>query len=94
MSKIAITYKGNLGAFHIKIASTDLGLLSFFIHVEFGNISAQGNLIKSSAWIATHSKAIVAHDKWTLISLTSCEGILFHLANADSCYTGSCVVLL
>ncbi|KAI3722003.1 hypothetical protein L2E82_33025 [Cichorium intybus] len=76
--------KGPNGAYHIKIASTDLGLLSLSIHVEFGNISAQGNLIKSFAWIATHSKTIVAHDKWTLISLTSCEG---QLANASMEYS-------
>ncbi|XP_010262045.1 PREDICTED: importin-9 isoform X2 [Nelumbo nucifera] len=57
------------GAYQIKVTTTALALLLSTRHVELSKIYAQGHLIKSTAGIVTRSKAKVAPDQWTMMTL-------------------------
>ncbi|KAF7136635.1 hypothetical protein RHSIM_Rhsim08G0040600 [Rhododendron simsii] len=57
------------GSYQIKVTTTALALLLSTRHVELGKITVQGHLIKSTAGITTRSKAKLAPDQWTSMSL-------------------------
>lgn len=57
------------GSYQIKVTTTALALLLSTRHVELGKITVQGHLIKSTAGIITRSKAKLAPDQWTSMSL-------------------------
>ncbi|XVE74462.1 hypothetical protein DITRI_Ditri12bG0018900 [Diplodiscus trichospermus] len=68
------------GAYQIKVTTTALALLLSTRHPELSNINVQGHLIKSKAAITTRSKAKLAPDQWTIVSLP--QKILALLADA------------
>ncbi|XP_057962818.1 uncharacterized protein LOC131154215 [Malania oleifera] len=68
------------GAYQIKVTTTALALLLSTRHVELAKISVQGHLIQFMKGIATRSKAKLAPDQWTLMSLPA--KILALLADA------------
>ncbi|KAI8541271.1 hypothetical protein RHMOL_Rhmol08G0048900 [Rhododendron molle] len=57
------------GSYQIKVTTTALALLLSTRHIELGKITVQGHLIKSTAGITTRSKAKLAPDQWTSMSL-------------------------
>ncbi|KAM7468419.1 hypothetical protein LguiB_015981 [Lonicera macranthoides] len=57
------------GAYQIKVTTTALALLLSTRHAELGKINVQGHLIKSTSGITTRSKAKLAPDQWTIMSL-------------------------
>ncbi|GFZ16186.1 ARM repeat superfamily protein [Actinidia rufa] len=59
------------GSYQIKVTTTALALLLSTRHIQLGKINVQGHLIKSTAGITTRSKAKIAPDQWTSMSLPS-----------------------
>ncbi|PSR91229.1 Importin-9 like [Actinidia chinensis var. chinensis] len=59
------------GSYQIKVTTMALALLLSTRHIQLGKINVQGHLIKSTAGITTRSKAKIAPDQWTSMSLPS-----------------------
>ncbi|KAB1206509.1 Importin-9 [Morella rubra] len=57
------------GAYQIKVTTSALALLLSTRHAELAKINVQGHLIKSSMGITTRSKAKLAPNQWTVVSL-------------------------
>lgn len=68
------------GAYQIKVTTSALALLLSTRHAELTKTNVQGHLVKFAAGITTRSKAKLAPDQWTMVSLPA--KILALLADA------------
>ncbi|KAM4120044.1 hypothetical protein ACJW30_03G103900 [Castanea mollissima] len=68
------------GAYQIKVTTSALALLLSTRHAELAKTNVQGHLVKFAAGITTRSKAKLAPDQWTMVSLPA--KILALLADA------------
>ncbi|KAM4109208.1 hypothetical protein ACB094_03G102800 [Castanea mollissima] len=68
------------GAYQIKVTTSALALLLSTRHAELAKTKVQGHLVKFAAGITTRSKAKLAPDQWTMVSLPA--KILALLADA------------